>query len=120
MVCARRRFGKCFRAELKGSSRIRVLTHATATRLDTDEAGRKIIGVEALSESGRRLTVDSAIVVLAAGAIENARLMLLSNEQFPTGNRQWVRFGGPILHGPSTRRYRKDLDARPTGTSETV
>ncbi len=85
IVQTRRRFGKYFREELKRSSRIRVLLHATAAELLTDDAGRRVTGVLVATEPERRFLARGAIVILATGAIENARLMLLSRGRHPEG-----------------------------------
>ena len=42
-------------------------------------------GVDVRSLNGRKLTVNARILVLAAGAIDNARLLLLSRTQSPAG-----------------------------------
>ena len=57
---------------------VRVLTDATVTRLRSTDNGRAFVGLDAQTLSGRRLTVNAPICVLAASAIENARLLLLS------------------------------------------
>jgi choline dehydrogenase-like flavoprotein len=85
IVGDRRRFGRYFRKELRCSRRIRVLLHATAAELMTDEAGRRVAAITVVTEPERRFTARSAIVVLAAGGIENARLMLLSRDRQPRG-----------------------------------
>ena len=85
IVTIRRRFGRYFREELRSSSRIRILLHATATELLTDDAGRRVTGVTVATAPERRFFARSAIVILAAGGIENARLMLLSRDRHPGG-----------------------------------
>jgi len=72
-----------------GSGNVNVLLHATVTHIDTDDTGSVVRGVEVASTSGRRATIRAAVVVLAAGGIENARLMLASNRVVPqeVGNR---------------------------------
>jgi choline dehydrogenase-like flavoprotein len=60
------------------ASDARVLTEATATRIGTDEGGGAVSHVEATSEPGRTFTVKSRAYVLAAGGIENPRLLLVS------------------------------------------
>jgi len=63
------------------TGRCTLVTRAQVSRVDTDERGR-VIGVTYLREQDTRspeeVTVRSRSVVLAAGAIETARLMLLS------------------------------------------
>lgn len=77
------RFGKDFAAD--PPHRVRLLTHATVTRLLSNEDGRAIRGLESQSLSGRKLTVTAPTIVLAASTIENARLLLLSRDVEPKG-----------------------------------
>ena len=58
------------------SGRCDLLTGTAATRLITE--GRTVVGAE-LARPGRRLTVRARHVVVAAGAIETARLLLVSD-----------------------------------------
>ena len=58
-------------------------THAQATRISTDSAGR-VNGVEYVSNSDNR-AATSKVVVLAGGAIETARLLLLSSSPHHPG-----------------------------------
>jgi choline dehydrogenase-like flavoprotein len=58
----------------------RLVHHATACRIRADAAGERALGVEAAMPAGARLEVRARTVVLAAGAIENARLLLVSNQ----------------------------------------
>ncbi len=69
--------GERHRAELTRSPLITVLTHATVARvvLDGDRAG----GVEVVAPDGRERALAAATVVLAAGAVENARILMLSD-----------------------------------------
>ncbi len=52
-------------------------TEAVAERIDTDAAGA-VTGVTYWDKAGSRVTATSEVVVAAAGAIETARLLLLS------------------------------------------
>jgi choline dehydrogenase-like flavoprotein len=67
------------------SGNVNILLHATVTHVDTDDTGAFVRGVEVASTSGRRARIRAAVVVLAAGGIENARLMLASNRVVPHG-----------------------------------
>jgi choline dehydrogenase-like flavoprotein len=73
------------RESLRESSNVRVLLHAHATEILTGESGDKVAGVSVRIPGGRTLTVRSHRVVLACGAIDNARLLLLSRSRHPAG-----------------------------------
>jgi choline dehydrogenase-like flavoprotein len=64
---------------------IRVLVHATVVHLNTNAAGDHIDSVEISDPEGRRTIVTSRAVVLCAGGIENARILLYSNRVIPIG-----------------------------------
>ncbi len=72
------RFGDDFRAAPPAD--VHVLTDATVTQILSTENGRVCTGVEMTSLSGRRVVLRTRACVLAAGAIENARLLLLSRD----------------------------------------
>jgi choline dehydrogenase-like flavoprotein len=73
------------RARLIPAPNVRLLTRATALELRTDPAGGRVTGIEAGGLDGRRFRVLAGQTVLAAGAIENARLLLLSRRARPEG-----------------------------------
>src|SRR5262249_14488006 len=73
------RFGRAYRAELASASNVRVLHHATALELETESGVARVTRLRAACLEGRRFTIAARRYVLAAGAIENARLLLVSN-----------------------------------------
>lgn len=73
-----RRFGTHFASELEASDKIRVLLHANLMRLLPNDAGQAIAQAEVGTLTGRRFAVRARAFVVAAGAIENARLLLAS------------------------------------------
>ena len=73
------RFGKAYRKELSRSTRVRVFLHANVLNIDADAQGTTITRVRVGTISGRRMSVQAKIFVLATGGIENARLLLASN-----------------------------------------
>lgn len=77
------RFGADFRHDPPPG--IDVIVGATVTRLFSTENGAACTGLEARSLSGRRLAVQATACVLAASAIENARLLLVSRDAHPAG-----------------------------------
>ncbi|MCV2886864.1 GMC oxidoreductase [Ruegeria aquimaris] len=77
------RFGSDFRANPPPD--VKVLLNATVTNLLCTENGRAITGVETQSLLGRKATLHAPICVLAAGAIENARLLLMSRDRHANG-----------------------------------
>ncbi|WP_461091187.1 GMC oxidoreductase [Spirosoma gilvum] len=64
---------------------VTLLTNAVATRLITDAAGKRITAVQ-VQRNGQTEIVEANLVILAAGAINSAALLLRSaNEQHPNG-----------------------------------
>lgn len=69
--------GARFRLELERAEDVRVLLGATATQV-LAEGGRAATGLLAAGAGGREVEVRAGAFVLCAGAVENARLLLLS------------------------------------------
>jgi choline dehydrogenase-like flavoprotein len=67
------------------SANIRTLTNATVVHIDADAEGKRFDGLEVSTIEGARSHVKAKLCVLAAGGIENARLLLNSNRQQPSG-----------------------------------
>jgi choline dehydrogenase-like flavoprotein len=63
----------------------RILLHATVTQISTNESGTMAESVEVRGRDGRTRVIAAPQIVLCAGGIENARLLLASNRQFPAG-----------------------------------
>jgi choline dehydrogenase-like flavoprotein len=64
---------------------LRVLHHAPVVELLQDRAGGPVTGVRLRPRAGRDLMVHAAHVVLAAGGLETARLLLASATHEPAG-----------------------------------
>ncbi len=75
------RFGETYRAELRAAANIRVLLNATVTALHTDADRRRISHADARSLTGSSFRIRARRFVLATGGIENARLLLASDEE---------------------------------------
>lgn len=78
-------FGDAYRAELEQAANIRVLLHANLLELRATDDGRRVGQALIGSLDGRRGLVRARHYVLACGAIENARLLLLSDAGCPRG-----------------------------------
>ncbi len=79
------RFGSAYRHDLQRAGRIRVFLHANVTNIETDGFGRNVMRVQVRTLEGHTLYVSATLFVLATGGIENARLMLVSNQVQPAG-----------------------------------
>jgi choline dehydrogenase-like flavoprotein len=71
-------FGPAYKTELQRAPRVTVYLHANALRLQTGDDRATVEEVAVGTLSGVRFTVRSHVYVVAAGGIENARLLLLS------------------------------------------
>jgi choline dehydrogenase-like flavoprotein len=69
------------RVALDSSSNVRVLTHANALILKFSPDGKSVNFVEVATLNGKRFEVRARAVVVAAGGIESARLLLSSSER---------------------------------------
>ncbi len=77
------RFGPQLQSLRGGSTR--VLTDATVLHVDTNWSASRVEGVEVADAGGGRRTVKAPRIVLCAGGIENARLLLASNRAAAAG-----------------------------------
>lgn len=78
-------FGERYANDLKQVSNLKLYTYANATALRLTPDGKWLQHVEAATLSGVKFTIVPKYAVLAAGAIENARLMLASNDVMTNG-----------------------------------
>lgn len=72
-------------AALAASRRVAVVLHASVLRLESDETDNAVRRACVVAGNGRRFTATATLFVLALGAIENARLLLLSSTACPAG-----------------------------------
>jgi choline dehydrogenase-like flavoprotein len=90
---------------LRSQSGILILTDANVTRLETDYTGTQVTEVHFRRSTGVKGLVRARCTVLAAGGVESARLLLLSNQQVRTGlgngtdqvGRYWMEH--PLVRG---------------------
>ncbi|MES2186490.1 MAG: GMC family oxidoreductase [Pseudomonadota bacterium] len=71
-------FGRRWRRPLERAPNVRVLLHASATRLEPDAGGSRLAGIALRTLAGATLRVTAQRYVLAAGGLETPRLLLAS------------------------------------------
>ncbi|MBI3029537.1 MAG: GMC family oxidoreductase [Candidatus Rokubacteria bacterium] len=74
------RFGKVYRDEIVRAGNITLNLYANVINIETPPNGRTVTRVRVASLQGNRYWVAAKIFILATGVIENARLLLLSNQ----------------------------------------
>ncbi len=74
------RFGQRYRAELEEAANVEVFLHSNATRLATAVGGGAVDSVEVATLTGRKFTIRARRYIAALGGVENARLLLLSDD----------------------------------------
>ena len=79
------RFGEIYRQQLEAASTLKILLHANLLSLDSQPGGQVVEAARVSSLGGNTFIVRARTYILAAGAIENARLLLLSNSTQPKG-----------------------------------
>jgi choline dehydrogenase-like flavoprotein len=67
------------------SPNVRLLHHATARNIEVNASATRVESVLLTCPEGKMAIVRPRVVVLCAGGIENARLLLCSNEVMPSG-----------------------------------
>jgi choline dehydrogenase-like flavoprotein len=70
---------------LRASQSVRIILHANVVGIDTDETGREVTSVRFSTLDHRMFAIKPRVTVMAAGGIENARLMLNANETVKPG-----------------------------------
>ncbi|HYM82219.1 MAG TPA: GMC family oxidoreductase [Candidatus Limnocylindria bacterium] len=80
-----RSFRVAHRSELASIANVAVHLGANVTEIETSENGTLVTRVHVATLGGQRYSVTARQIVLAAGGIENPRLLLASNRQWPAG-----------------------------------
>lgn len=78
-------FGERFADTLHGAGNICVILNATVTRLQLNAAGNLVESLIFRTLTGKAITVSATRFVIAAGAMETARLLLANRDVHPEG-----------------------------------
>jgi choline dehydrogenase-like flavoprotein len=79
------RFGAAYRGRFRRSSRTDVYLNATATEIVLDDTRQSVTEIRASTLTGKSLAIRARVFILAAGGLENARLLLLSRRLHAQG-----------------------------------
>jgi choline dehydrogenase-like flavoprotein len=79
------RFGAAYRSELRRSARVRVVLYTNVTGIALTPEGTAVAALQAATLGGTRLVFRARDYVLASGALETARLMLVSRDVHAAG-----------------------------------
>lgn len=74
------RFGQKYRSAFEASENVRVILHSNVLNFDADPSARHVDTVSVATLSGKRFQVRAKSFVMATGGLENARLLLLSDQ----------------------------------------
>jgi choline dehydrogenase-like flavoprotein len=79
------RFGIRYRTQVLAAENIHLYIYSNVTRIDPSPDGARVERLQVATLAGNRFTVKAARYILAAGGIENPRLLLASNQVISTG-----------------------------------
>ena len=79
------RFGTKYRDEIINSKNIHLYTYANVTQVETNENSTRVTEVVARNLAGKTHTIKAKHFILACCSIQNARLLLASNNRFARG-----------------------------------
>jgi choline dehydrogenase-like flavoprotein len=99
------RFGQVYREALRRADGLRCYLNANVLAIKTDASARTVTRLAVGTMSGARFEVAAKHYVLAAGGIENSRLLLLSNDVAAKGlGNQHDLVGRFFMEHPHTKR----------------
>jgi choline dehydrogenase-like flavoprotein len=99
------RFGQVYRESLRRAPDLRCYLNANVLAIKTDASARTVTRLAVGTLSGARFEIAARQYVLAAGGIENARLLLLSNDVVANGlGNRYDLVGRFFMEHPHTKR----------------
>lgn len=78
-------FGRRYRQRLAALPNVRLLLDAAVTAIRLDPAGVRVVGLSLRTKAGHTLELAPRQVVLCAGGLESARLLLANRDVHPQG-----------------------------------
>ena len=84
-LAPRRHFGNLVRGEIDKTENFTTYIYTNAIELETNDTAQNVSQVMAKTLSGNTFSILAKVFVLAAGAVENARLLLISNKTQTVG-----------------------------------
>ncbi|MEQ1759361.1 MAG: GMC family oxidoreductase [Vicinamibacterales bacterium] len=76
---SQRRFGTIFRKDIESAANVTTYLNANVVEIDTDETGQTVTALKLACIDGPRFTIVPKVCILAAGGLENPRLLLVSD-----------------------------------------
>ncbi len=80
-----RDFSRVYKKDFKESENTDIIFHSTVTNLNVINDGNTVSSVSVSDLDGHKATIEAKIIVLAAGALENPRILLVSNNYHKKG-----------------------------------
>jgi choline dehydrogenase-like flavoprotein len=110
------RFGREYRKQLSAAQNLQIFLSANVIKIESASNGEQIKEIRARSLGGKSLRVSAKHFILAAGAIENARLLLSSTDVHSNGIGNQHDLVGrffmehPLFPSMEVQLSRRDLD----------
>jgi choline dehydrogenase-like flavoprotein len=94
-------FARAYRAELEGAANVYTWLYASVVEIETDAAAERVTRLRLATPERRRLSVSAKVYILAAGGIENPRLLLASSaDRRPGLGNEYDRVGRFFMEHP--------------------
>ena len=78
---AQRSFGRHYHDDIEHATTVSVYLNANVTEIETNDEATTVTGVRVACLSGNRFSVKARMFILAAGGMENPRILLFSNRR---------------------------------------
>lgn len=74
------RFGKIYKKKLTEQANLRICMNLNVIQIQLDSNGKKVVSILCKTLKGKEITIEAKEYILASHAIENARILLNSND----------------------------------------